>query len=265
MRHHPAVALVVVLSVSGTFAACAGIAPHPLAAPQLQRLLELEQSPAVSGDQVYEGRVYALDGRPNPLFSYERRVKGGGSSVTSTHITHDPTGAVVVMQCAAHTPTYELQRADMIHRQTGATASVVMMGEEAVYTLNDGTHETTARERLEAPLVAGPTMFGYILAHWAALTRGETLPIRFAVLERGESIGFALERVEAPEGRTIIRMKPTSLVVRLAVAPTYFQFDTASRRILEYTGRVPPLEQIDGQLETLDARVAYSFVAPAFR
>lgn len=265
MRHHPAVALVVALSLSGTSAACGGVAPRPLAAPPLQRLLELEQSPAVSGDQVYAGRVYALDGRPNPLFTYERRVKEVGLGVTSTHITHDPTGAVVVMQSAEHTPTYGLQRADMIHRQTGATASVVVMGEEAVYTLKDGAHETTARERLEAPLVAGPTTFGYILAHWAELTRGETLPIRFAVLERGESIGFALEQVEAPEGRTIVRMKPTSLLVRLAVAPTYFQFETTSRRILEYTGRVPPLERIDDRLETLNARVAYSFVAPAFR
>lgn len=265
MRHHPAVALVVVLSATGAIAACGGIAPHPLAASQLQRLLELEQSPAVAGDQVYEGRVYALDGRPNPLFSYQRRVKGVGSSVTSTHITHDPTGAVVVMQSAAHTPAYELQRADMIHRQAGASASVVVMGEDAVYTLHDGTHATTAKERLEAPLVAGPTMFGYILTHWAELTRGERLPIRFAVLERGESIGFALEQVEAPDGRTIIRMTPTSLLVRLAVAPTYFQFDTTSRRILEYTGRVPPLERVDNRLETLNARVAYAFVAPAFR
>jgi hypothetical protein len=265
MHQTPAIVLIVALSASGALAACGGITPHPLPPPQLQRLVELEQTPAASGDQVYEGRVYALDGRPSPLFSYERRVQSAGSSVTSTHITHDPTGAVVVMQSAVHAPTYELQRADMIHRQTGTTASVVVMGHEAVYTLNDGTHATSTRERPQAPLVAGPTMFGYILAHWAELTRGETLPIRFAVLERGESIGFALEQVEAPEGRTIIRMKPTSLLVRLAVAPTYFQFDTASRRILEYTGRVPPLEQIDDRLETLDARVAYSFVAPAFR
>ena len=261
MRHHPVVAL----SVSGTFAACGGIARRSLPSAPLQRLLELEQSPTAAGDQVYEGRVYALDGRPNPLFSYERRVQTVDSSVTSTHITHDPTGAVVVMQSAAHTPTYELQRADMIHRQTGATASVVVIGEEAVFTLHDGTHATSTRERLEAPLVAGPTTFGYILAHWAELTRGETLPIRFAVLERGESIGFALKQVEAPDGRTIIRMKPTNLLVRLAVAPTYVQFDTTSRRILEYTGRVPPLEQVGNRLKTLDARVAYAFVAPAFR
>ena len=60
-------------------------------------------------------------------------------------------------------------------------------------------------------------MFGFILAHWDALTSGEAIPIRFAVLERGESLGFVLDRVEGPEGRTIIRMTPSSLLVRLAV------------------------------------------------
>jgi len=219
----------------------------------------------MAGDRIYEGRVYALDGRAQPLFRYERRVLGD-ETLTSTHVTHDPQGAIVVVQSAVHSPSYDLHRADMIHRQTGTTASVVVANGEATFTLGDGSYDqTTFRERLHDPLVAGPTMFGYILAHWDQLTHGAHLPIRFAVLERGESLGFVLDQIDAPQGRTIIRMSPSSLIVRLAVAPTYFQFDTASRRIIEYTGRVPPLEQVDNRLTTLDARVAYSFVAPAFR
>jgi hypothetical protein len=59
-------------------------------------------------------------------------------------------------------------------------------------------------------------------------------------------------------------MTPSNPLVRLVVSPTYFHFDTRSRRILEYTGRVPPLQRRGDSLATLDARVAYSFVAPAF-
>ena len=245
--------------------ACGGITPRPLPSAQLERLKAIEDRPSSAGDRIYEGRVYALDGRPDPLFRYERRVRHAGVAVTSTHITHDTTGAVVVVQSAVHSPAYEVQRADMIHRQTGSSASLDVANGEATYTLHDGVRETTSRERVVDPVVAGPTMFGYILAHWDELTRGASLRIRFAVLERGESLGFVLDQVEAPEGRTIIRMKPTSMLVRLAVAPTYFQFDSASRQILEYTGRVPPLERIEQRLATLDARVTYSFVAPAFR
>lgn len=260
-----AAALSVVLGGAGVLAACGGVEPRPLAPAVLERLVALQDRPATSGDRIYEGRVYALDGRPQPLFRYERRVRTSEGGTTSTHVTRDPAGAVVVVQSAVHSPTYDLRRADMVHRQTGTTASVVVARGEAIFTLDDGTHATRSRERLHDPLVAGPTMFGYIVAHWDELTRGVTLPIRFAVLERGESLGFTLDAVDAPQGRTIIRMKPTSVIVRLVVAPTCFQFDSASRRIVEYTGRVPPLERVKDRLVTLDARVAYSFVAPAFR
>lgn len=263
MKPPTAIALVVVLGGFGPLAACSRITPGRLAESHIEQLEVLERNPTAAGDQVYEGRVYPL-GASMPLFSYERRVKVAGPVTTSTHITHDMAGAVVVTQSAVHSADYALHRAEMIHRQTGVTAAVDVNGAEAVYTLNDGQRQLRRRERLQAPLVAGPTMFGHILAHWDELTRGTTLPIRFAVLERGESIGFALDRVAAPAGRTIIRMKPSSLLVRLAVDPTFFQFDTDSRRILEYTGRVPPLEQMGDRLVTLDARVAYSFMIPAF-
>jgi hypothetical protein len=65
------------------------------------------------------------------------------------------------------------------------------------------------------PVVAGPTMFGFILAHWDELARGAPLPIRFAVIERRETIGFTLAKVDSAPGVTTIRMNPSSLVVRL--------------------------------------------------
>jgi hypothetical protein len=84
--------------------ACAtGTVPQTLA-PEAQRTITAaQQSPASTGDQVYEGRVYALDGRPAPLFRYERRVHAVNHDLVSTHLTYDPTGAVVVIsKCCAH-------------------------------------------------------------------------------------------------------------------------------------------------------------------
>ena len=265
-KPHASVAVVaVVLGGASALSACSGIKPQPLAPQALTRLLAVQNTPASTGDQIYEGRVYALDGRTDPLFRYERRVRADGPAVTSTHITHDPSGSVVVIQSAVHSPAYDLTRADMIHRQTGASASVTVANGEATFTLTGGGHESVSRESVQDPVVAGPTMFGFILAHWDELARGAALPIRFAVLERGETLGFVLDKMSESDGRTTIRMKPTSLLVRLAVAPTYFQFDTASRQIIEYTGRVPPLELVQDRLQTLDARVAYTFRTAAFR
>jgi len=218
------------------------------------------------GEQIYEGRVYALDGRPAPLYRYERRIYRHADTVVSTHLTYDPAGHVVVMQSAGHTPQYEVHRADMVHAQSGVAAALTVAAGRAVFTLDDHGNVSTATEAVSDPIVTGPTMFGYILAHWDRLVAGDALRIRFAVLERTETIGFVLDRVQSKSpGRTTIRMKASNPLVRLAIAPTYFEFDTPTRRILEYTGRVPPFEVANHRLQTLDARVAYRFVAPEFQ
>lgn len=258
--------LVLAIPTLSLFSACAsGPVPQPLPPQARDMLMTAQQSPSSTGDQVYEGQVYSLASRREPLFRYERRVHSVDEGVASTHVTYDPSGAVVVIQSAHHTPNYDLKRADLIHGQTGASGSVAVEGRQLTFTLTEGGRVSTTQESITDPVVAGPTMFGYILAHWDELMNGASLPIRFAVLERGETIGFALDKVESAPGRTTIRMRPSNLLIRMAIAPTYFEFETTTRRILEYTGRVPPLETVNNRLQALDARVVYRFVAADFR
>ena len=239
--------------------------PLPLAPVALDELISVQQTPHSAGQQVYEGMVYSLDSRPEPLFRYERRVRSEGTNLVSNHVTYDSAGSIVVIQSAEHTSGYDLLRAGMIHRQTGASGSVEVSGNRALFTLDEGGRVSRASEKVDDPVVAGPTMFGYIVAHWHELMSGAALPIRFALIERLETIGFTLERVDSPQDQTTIRMQASNPLLRLAVASTYFHFDTKTRKILEYTGRVPPLESVNGRLRALDARVAYHFVAADFR
>src|SRR6185503_10156291 len=109
----------------------------------------------------------------------------------------------------AHSSDYGLITAEMIHGQTGVSASVAVSNGRAKFRLREGENETTADEIVRDPVVAGPTMFGFILAHWDQLNNGATIPIRFAVLERGETIGFVLDKASDNDGRTIIRMRPS--------------------------------------------------------
>jgi hypothetical protein len=231
----------------------------------MQRIIAAEQAPNSTGQQVYEGRVYSLDGESEPLFRYERRVKARGDQLTSTHLTYDPAGKAVVIQSATHTTTYELSDAELIQRQTGLAGAVRVSGNQVVFTLDHDGIVSTAHENVDSPVVAGASMFGYIVTHWDELRSGATLPIRFAVIERMETIGFLLDRVPSRPGRTTIRMRASSPLLRLIVAPTYFQFDTEQKRILEYTGRVPPMVKVANRLQPLDARVNYSFTAAVFQ
>jgi hypothetical protein len=258
--------LAAALLVTLTTLACTNAVTPSLAPVPLAMLTAIQDAPSQTGTPIYEGRVSPLDGSAQDvLFRYERRVRLEEGHVTSSHITRNPAGEVVVLQRADHTPTYGLLSAEMLHRQAGTSSAVRVAGNQLTFTLTEGTKVSTATEVVSDPVVAGPTMFGYILTQWDALNAGQSLPIRFAVLERKETLGFTLKKVDAAPGRTVIRMTPTSLLVRLAVAPTEFEFDSTSRKILGYSGRVPPLRNVNGQLKTLDARVDYTFRAADFQ
>src|SRR6187200_819020 len=88
MLNRIAVVLIALASAS-QLAACTRITPRSLPDPLRDHLIDLQRQPTTAGEQIYEGRVYALDGRSEPLFRYERRVQKTGDNVTSTHITHD--------------------------------------------------------------------------------------------------------------------------------------------------------------------------------
>jgi len=245
---------------------CAGeTSPQPVPTQVRTALRAVQGAPASAGDRVYEGRVHSLIAPNAELFRYERRVRAAGNRWASSHLTYDSRGDVIVIQSARHTPRYELEHAELIHGQSGVSGSVDVRNGTVSFILTENDKVSTAREETSVPVVAGATMFGYILAHWEELQTGATLPIRFAVIERKETIGFNLEKTVAPEGRTIIKMTPSSMLVRLAIDPTYFEFDTQTRKIIEYTGRVPPFEVVGNRLQPLDARVAYQFVAATFR
>lgn len=58
---------------------------------------------------------------------------------------------------------------------------------------------------------------------------------------------------------------PSNLLLRLAIAPLSITFDTATRHVVRYEGREPPMQSAGGTLRALDARVAYAMGAPAYR
>ena len=172
---------------------------------------------------------------------------------------------MVVTQVAEHDARYALRRANLIQRQSGLAGSVEVDGDQLRFTLRKDGKTSTATETVGAPLVAGPTMFGFIVHHWDDLAAGRTVPLRFAVLENNRSIGFVLERVAQDSDRLTIRMTASNWLVRRFVAPTFFYFDASTRKVLGYDGRVPPLERVNDELRSLDARVRYTHYAATFR
>ncbi|HEU0204404.1 MAG TPA: hypothetical protein VFR86_28680 [Burkholderiaceae bacterium] len=231
------------------------------------RLDALRQAPETAGDRIYQGAVFPIEppGAPQ-VFSYERRIDKLGDGLASSHITRDTNGDVVVVESAQFSPAYEVTRFEAVHKEAGYSGSVIVTGGRHLeYVLSQGGKIRTATEDVADPVVTGPSLHGFILHHWDALAAGQRLPVRMIVLAKMQTYGFEIQRADASDGRTAFSITPTNFLVRLALDPLRVEFDSSTRNVLRYIGRVPPMQGVAGRSEALDARVEYTMNVPVYR
>lgn len=229
--------------------------------PEAER--QLAAPSGALGELIYRGEVVP-QGRETVDFVYERWVAHDDADWTSAHLTRAAgSEELLVEQQALHSSSYALLRFREVHRQTGTVSSVLVHDDGRV------DYETTRRGRVKrrteapgAPVVVGPTLFGFVRQHWEALDRGEAVPLRFAAADRARSYGFTLRRSEVSPTTTTIEMIADQALVRWGLGPMFMVFDTQQRTIVRYVGRVPP--RLDDRRAT-GARVDYEQVATAYR
>ena len=251
----------------------AAMATLATATPQLDpaattHLAELAHAPESAGTLIYRGVVVPQD-EPGtrPVFTYERRVAERPGGIASSHITTDVQGEVVIAEKASMTTGYTLRRFDAANRQQGYSGSVVVSreGRHLDFTLVRGAKVQTASEDVRDPVVSGPSLHGFILQHWDRLAAGEKVRVRMIILNRLETYGFDIRRQREADGRTTFQLTPSNLLVRLLVAPLAVTFDSVTRNVVRYEGRVPPMKPEGAKLVDLDARVDYTMNVPVYR
>jgi hypothetical protein len=258
----------VTLPLIFTLASVTGQCRAQLDVASSSRLQLLQQSAQSAGDLVYQADVFRLNlPDAQPLYRYERRVMDAGGGAASTHMTRDLAGELVVVESAQVTPAYAMKRFDAINKQLGYSGSVVLSndGRHVQYQLNDNGKISTQSESVDAPAVCGPSLFGFILQNWVPLSAGKNLPVRMIVLRAKTSYGFDIKVVEQTLEKTTFSIVPSSFFVRAAVAPMRVTFETATKKVIRYEGRVPPMQWVEGKLKDLDARVIYQNTALTYR
>lgn len=218
---------------------------------------------------IYEGRVFvptaAADAKP--VFTYERLVTSTGDGLVALHRTRDASGATIIEESAQMTPAYTLRRFDADNRQQGfrGTATVSAEGRHIDFSLLRDGRWRHARQTLDAAVVAGPSLHGFMLQHWDRLVAGDTVPVRMIVIAKTTTYGFRIGLHSHSAERTVFSLTPTNWLVRLAVAPLIVAFDNTTRQLLRYEGRVPPQLVEGGRAREFDARVDYTMKAAAYR
>lgn len=253
------------LAVLGGVSGLTACATSPSTQSRVPELQALATAPEAAGTLVYRGEVFAPK-RDGAVFEYERRVTGQGEALVSTHVSFDTAQMLAVVHVAEHGADYAVRRFDSLHAQTGTsgTMQVDAQGDLHFEVLDNGRRRTRT-ERASNPVVVGPTLFGYTLAHWDALVAGDALDVQFAVVERARTYGFTLSVCAHDTHTTTVAMRGRGTLTRMAVPTMHLVFDNASRKILRYEGRVPPLLSRGGKLKPLDAQVEYAFAAVEYR
>lgn len=236
-----------------------GCAHHPTLPPAAaERLAAASQGAGGPGEPIYQGEVYGRRPGGGPLFRYQRWVRGSDQALVSSHITTRLDGEPLVVQIAAHDPSYSLRTYDEIHGQTGLVGRLDVNDDQlATFDVTVGGRRAHRVESGRDPVQVGPTLFGFTLAHWDELMAGARVPLRFAVLADQRTYGFVLTLDERRDGTTVIGMRATNLFVRLAVPKMSMVFDDQTRAIVRYEGPVPPRTGPPGRERALDARVEY--------
>lgn len=236
--------------------------------PDEHQLQSLQAQPELAGELIYRGTTHAqTEPAGEPLFRYERRVLMQPDGLTATHLTRTPQGRLVIAESARATRDYRLQRFTAQNRQAGFSGEIEVSadGRQLDYRLDDQGEIRKARESIDAPAVAGPTLHGFILSHWAELQAGQTLPIRFVVLREMQTYGFTVSLKERSAGQSHFLITPSHWLIRWFIDPLQVIFDDRQRTLLSYRGRVPPQQEINGQLHDLDAQVRYESVSLTYR
>jgi len=219
-----------VRSASLVFLIAAGCAQAPLDPPSIPQ----------GGTHIYTGDVRGPDG--DPLFRYTRQSVTSEAGWTSVHRSREvETDTLVVAQAARHDASYALQRYDEDHRQLGIRSTVSAANPGRLEFVTQRRNRVRRRsEQIDAPAVTGPTLFGFVTTRWDALAAGEAVKIRFIVAERRRSYAFTLRMASTDTEHTVVEMRPKSLLLRRALPLMRMTFDTRSRTILRYEGRIPP-------------------------
>ncbi len=147
------------------------------------------------------------------------------------------------------------------HKQTGEEGSLDVKDGKLLFSYTRKGSTDTNEEKAPDNLIIGPLIVGYIQSHWDEILKGDAVPVRFAVLDRKETVGFKLEKESEFErnGKKVIqvKMKPTSIFIAAIVDPIHFILSKDNKEILEIDGRTLPKREDKGSFKDLDPEILY--------
>lgn len=198
----------------------------------------------------------------NALFAWQRVEEGDPAHLTVVQTYRAPDGKPAVVEKAT-LENGKIRQYTIDQRQTDEQGVMIVRDGKVHFEYTKDGKTRTADEDEPENLVVTGTVTDWVAAHAEPLLKGETLHVRFGVLDRRETVGFKFFKID--EGKrdgkdtVTIKMKPTSFVIAAIVDPLLFIYekDGGKIRIAEIQGRTMPKRNVNGKWKDLDADTVY--------
>jgi len=210
----------------------------------------------------FSGKFYEKgSNRKKLLFTNTSRVTDDGPHRVQRVTFTDPEGNDLVVE-ETHWENGGLKKAGIVQHQTGESGWVDVGKDKLVFHYTKGGKTKTAEEPRTANFIVSGDLSDYVRDHWATIQKGDALEVRFAVLDRLETIGFKFtkERDVKINGRdyVVVAFAPTSFFIRLVAKPVSITFNPDGVGVIALDGRTSPKLKKDGQWHDVDADSVFS-------
>ncbi len=198
--------------------------------------------------------VYRLD-RTEKLVGNQRLAKGYFYSASNELAIDEDT-----VWEDGQLKSYGFKR--LLEKEAG---SVEVRGKKIHFSYTKDGKQNEADEDLTPNFVVAATLLDYIGKNWDTVIKGETLDMRYGVLDRRETVGFKLFKIS--EGKVdaretlVLKMKPTSFIIAAIVDPVILTIDKGTKHLLKLNGRLLPKLFKDGHWVDFDGEGIYTYAS----
>ena len=188
--------------------------------------------------------VYPVDDETSvPLYTFERVSTSDGTQERVEVWFRDLDGTVALHDAVVYEDG-EVVSYDSDQRQIGERYTLRVVEDRAVFVIDKDGETSLSEEDWTQDTLIVDEVPAYIREHWDTLDQGADVTFRFAVMFRGDVVGFRVSKQETRsqgEDRSLVfRLSPSNFFIRWFVQPVDMVFrDDDEKTLLEIIGLVP--------------------------
>lgn len=223
------------------------------------------QAPASLTATIYD------QGGSNILFRFKRTATRSGTNLNVLREYTRPDGQLVARETLTyHGDHLAAYTVDELQSGTGGSATLLADPSDKTsgkiefdFHAADGKSQK-ATQSLPPNTLTSDMVAPFLTDHWTDLVNGHRVKARYLVVSRKETIGFSFIRQSETDwhGKPVvmIRMEPSSWMIRQIVEPLYFTVEKEGQhRVLQYSGRTTPKVKSKNGWKDLDALTVFDW------